>query len=169
MPSRRLAREAELRHPIKQGRASEAKANRGAVQPPLRFGARHETELTSDGGEISMATGPIAPPWSNVLRGHRSGLDRHSAPIPTNFLSSTLTPAPAASRFCSRRCRPAHGLLSAGFSRSVTAWVEGRSAAFQPPPRAWISSTAALIRRPRIWTAVVSLVSAIVWAVITLR
>src|SRR5262245_27613114 len=39
----------------------------------------------------------------------------------------------------------------------------------QPPPRAWISSTAAVMRRPLTWTAVVSLLRAVVWAVITLR
>src|SRR5262245_15013384 len=53
--------------------------------------------------------------------------------------------------------------------RSVTALADGRSAALQPPPRAWMSSTAAVILRPRICTAVISLVSAMVCAVITLR
>src|SRR2546422_1817996 len=65
------------------------------------------------------------------------------------------------------RCH--HDLLHGRRSPSVTCLTVGRSAAFQPPPRAWTSSTAAAMRRPRIWIAVASLVSAAVWAMITMR
>lgn len=53
--------------------------------------------------------------------------------------------------------RPAGGhchLALATLYRFVTASAEGSSPTSQPPPRAWIRSTAAPIRRPRIWTAV---------------
>src|SRR5262249_60184897 len=52
---------------------------------------------------------------------------------------------------------------------SVTAAAEGSSAWFQPPPSVWMSKTVAVMRRPRIWTAVTSLASAMVWVVMTFR
>jgi hypothetical protein len=64
---------------------------------------------------------------------------------------------------------PVSGDPGAGSSRFVTSAEEGISAAVQPPPSAWASRTAAAIRRPRIWIAVTSSVSAIVWTVITLE
>jgi len=64
---------------------------------------------------------------------------------------------------------PSHGAFAAGCSCFVTSAEDGSSAAVQPPPRAWTSRTAAAIRRPRIWIAVISSVSAMVWTVITLR
>src|SRR5439155_24833611 len=56
-----------------------------------------------------------------------------------------------------------------GWSGSRNSLVEGRLSALQPPPSALTRSAAATIRRPRISTAVISLLSAVVWATMTFR
>ena len=64
----------------------------------------------------------------------------------------------------SERCRSTSILVSL-----VAHGFDGGVGAFQPPPRAWTRSTAAVMRWPRIWTAVVSFVRAIVSALVTPR
>jgi NAD(P)H-dependent FMN reductase len=96
----------------------------------------------------------------------------------TSFARSGLLLARRVGRNCGIRIQqnfsPALTFLSVqvmalGAMPVASHGFDGSSEEFQPPPRAWTRSTAAVMRWPRIWTAVVSFVSAIVCAVITLR
>src|SRR2546425_6513509 len=64
---------------------------------------------------------------------------------------------------------PRTASLPVGGAGSRNSLVEGRLSALHPPPSALTTSAAATIRRPRIATAVISLLKAVACATMTLR
>src|SRR5262249_41010042 len=133
--------------------------------PLLPLGVRPARRPSRDtpASVLASACRGLFPRRSAVTRAFAGGL---------RGAGCRLAPPGIAGAGCRRAAEPGHRAAPGRRRRRaqwVTAFVDGRSEARQPPPNAWMSCTAALMRRPWIWMAVISLLRAVVWTVITLR